>query len=139
MIEIIRDRTRLLPNVEGGLLENGDILLVQGDLGTLVGLRDSMKLRIKALTVEDRDLEDDSVVLVEAFISPDSRLVDSTLREINFRQTFQANRGCADKIHSCRFSSSFFGNYLIFAGSRRVRLAPNVSLLPNHSSRDSKC
>ena len=67
VIEIIRDRTRLLPNVEGGLLKDGDILLVQGNLGTLVGLRDSMKLKIKALRVEDQDLQDERIVLAEAF------------------------------------------------------------------------
>jgi di/tricarboxylate transporter len=43
------------------------------------------------LTVKDQYLEDENIVLVEAFISPTSRLVDNTLKEVNFRQTFNAN------------------------------------------------
>jgi di/tricarboxylate transporter len=43
------------------------------------------------LTVQDQDLEDETIALVEAFIAPTSQLVDSTLKEVNFRQTFKAN------------------------------------------------
>ncbi len=43
------------------------------------------------MTVEDQDLEDENIILVEAFISPVSGLVDSTLKEVNFRQTYKAN------------------------------------------------
>jgi len=91
VIEILRDGTRLLPTAEEIRLEPGDILLAQGDPNTLMELQDQKGVILKALTVEDQDLEDENIVLVEAFISPASRLIESTLKEINFRSTFKAN------------------------------------------------
>ena len=91
VIEILRGGTRLLPTAQHTRLEPGDILLAQGDPHTLMELQDQKGVILKALTVEDQDLEDENIVLVEAFISPASRLIESTLKEINFRSTFKAN------------------------------------------------
>ncbi len=91
VIEILRDGTRLLPTAEETRLEPGDILLAQGDPNTLMELQDQKGVILKALAVEDQDLEDENIVLVEAFISPASRLIESTLKEINFRSIFKAN------------------------------------------------
>ena len=91
VIEILRGGTRLLPTAQQTRLEPGDILLAQGDPHTLMELQDQKGVILKALTVEDQDLEDENIVLVEAFISPASRLIESTLKEINFRSTFKAN------------------------------------------------
>ena len=91
VIEILRDGARLLPTAQETRLEPEDILLAQGDPNTLMELQDQKGVILKALTVEDQDLEDENIVLVEAFISPASRLIESTLKEINFRSTFKAN------------------------------------------------
>ncbi len=91
VIEILRDKTRLLPSAVETRLQDNDILLVQGPPQALLQIQDSHGVTIKALTVQDQDLEDENIVLVEAFISPTSRLVDSTVKEVNFRQTFKAN------------------------------------------------
>ncbi len=91
VIEILRGGTRLLPTAQQTRLKPGDILLAQGDPHTLMELQDQKGVILKALTVEDQDLEDENIVLVEAFISPASRLIESTLKEINFRSTFKAN------------------------------------------------
>lgn len=72
-------------------LRPGDIMLVQGNPATLLKLQKDQGVRLKALKVEDRDLEDEKLVLVEAFISPTSRLNGNTLKEINFRATYKAN------------------------------------------------
>ncbi|MDA2924052.1 SLC13 family permease [Acidobacteria bacterium AH-259-L09] len=91
VIEILRGTTRLLPTSVEARLEGRDILLVQGDPHTLMKIQDTEGFILKALTVEDQDLEDENIVLVEAFISPTSHLVESTLKEVNFRRTFNAN------------------------------------------------
>ncbi|MEE8316549.1 MAG: SLC13 family permease [Syntrophobacteria bacterium] len=91
VVEILRGSSRLLPSAQKTRLEAGDILLVQGDPQSLLQVQASQGVIIKALTVKDQDLEDENIVLVEAFIAPTSRLVDSTLKEVNFRQTFKAN------------------------------------------------
>ena len=91
VIEILRDGSKLLPSAEATRLQPADMLLVQGDPHTLMDLQNSQGVTLKALTVEDRDLEDENIVLMEAFISPTSRLVETTLKEVNFRRTFKAN------------------------------------------------
>ena len=91
VIEILRGTKRLLPSARHTQLKPGDILLVQGDPQALMELKNQPGVILKALTVEDQDLEDENIVLVEAFISPSSRLIESTLKEVDFRRTFKAN------------------------------------------------
>lgn len=91
VIEILRGTQRLLPSARHTQLKPEDILLVQGDPQALMELKNMQGIILKALTVEDQDLEDENIVLVEAFISPSSRLIESTLKEVDFRRTFKAN------------------------------------------------
>lgn len=90
VIEIIRGQKRILPSSEVEHLRSGDILLVRGDPKTLIQIRESQGLTLKALSLSDREIQDENIVLVEAFISPTSRLIESTLKEVDFRRTFLA-------------------------------------------------
>ena len=90
-IEIIRGEQRLLPTDENARLQEGDIMLVQGQPDSFLKLRNAVGVDLRALTVDDRFLEHENFVLVEAFVSPSSRLVDSTLKEVDFRRTYKAN------------------------------------------------
>ena len=90
-IEIIRGEQRLLPSDKDARLQRGDILLVQGQSDAFLEMRDTAGVDLRALTVDDRFLEHENFVLVEAFVSPNSRLVDSTLKEVDFRRTYKAN------------------------------------------------
>jgi di/tricarboxylate transporter len=91
VIEIIRRRNRLLPSDEEGVLREGDLLLVQGDPKRMMEVSDEIGVELRALTVDDRTLEDENIVLVEAVVSPKSRLVDRTLKEVDFRRQYGAN------------------------------------------------
>ncbi len=90
VIEIIRGRSRLLPSTEGTCLEPQDILLVQGHPDALMEICKAQRMTLKALRRSDRGLEDENIILLEAFLSPASRLIDSTLEEVDFRHTFKA-------------------------------------------------
>ena len=90
-IEIIRGEQRLLPSDKDARLQRGDILLVQGQSDSFLEMRDTAGIDLRALTVDDRFLEHDNLLLVEAFVSPNSRLLDSTLKEVDFRRTYKAN------------------------------------------------
>ncbi len=138
VIEILRGKSKLLPSAKETLLQEGDILLVQGDPQTLLKIQDSQGVDIKALTVEDQDLQDENIILVEAFISPVSGLVDSTLKEVNFRQTYKANtlairshgRTIREKIGKIRLE---YGDSLLILTSREqmevLRQSPDFLVL----------
>ena len=91
VIEIIRGNQRLLPTDNQAKLQAGDILLVQGHTDSFMELEESVGVDLRALTVDDHFLEHENFFLVEAFVSPNSRLVDSTLKEVNFRKNYNAN------------------------------------------------
>ncbi len=90
-IELIRGEQRLLPTDQEARLQLGDILLIQGHSDSFLEMRDTAGVDLRALTVDDRFLERENLVLVEAYVSPGSRLVDSTLKEVDFRKTYKAN------------------------------------------------
>jgi di/tricarboxylate transporter len=138
VIEILRQKAILLPSAEEIRLQEGDILLVQGSPQALLRIMHLPGVILKALTVEDQDLEDDNIVLCEAFISPTSGLVDSTLKEVNFRQTYKANtlairshgRTIREKIGKFRLE---FGDSLLILTSREqlevLRQSPDFLVL----------
>ncbi|HSR66929.1 MAG TPA: SLC13 family permease [Acidobacteriota bacterium] len=89
VVEILRGPKRLL--TMGPLnIEPGDQLLVSGAPQSLLTIQREQGLEMKALKLQDQDLTDDDIVLVEAWISPNSALIESTLKESNFRQTYKA-------------------------------------------------
>ncbi len=90
VIEVLRGETKFLPDDPDAVLRPGDILLVQGEPHTFMQVKDEAGVQLKALTVDDRVLQDDNIVLVEAYVSPKSALVDSTLKELNFRRRYNA-------------------------------------------------
>jgi di/tricarboxylate transporter len=90
VIEVMRGGNRFLPMDEAARLKSGDVLLVEGDPKKMMEMKQE-GAQLKALKVDDRFLEGDGIVLVEAFVSPKSRLVDSTLQEANFRRRYNAN------------------------------------------------
>lgn len=112
VIEIWRGDEKFLTGEHEQRLQPGDVLFVQGNPSTLVNIQAEQGLSIKALAVEERELEDESIVLAEAVVSPNARLVGKTLKEINFRRTYQANalalkqhgRTVRDKIGRVRLS-----------------------------------
>ncbi len=90
VIEILRGKAHLLTTSRQARIQQGDDLLVSADPRSLIRLQREQGLTLKALQVEDRILEDENVLLVEAWIAPNSSLVESTLKEINFRQVFKS-------------------------------------------------
>ena len=92
VFEIWRGKEKFIATDSSHLrLQEGDILLVSGDPEKLIDIQRRAGVLLEALQVEDRDLEDEDIVLVEAFISPNSRLAESTLADVNFRGTYKAN------------------------------------------------
>jgi di/tricarboxylate transporter len=89
VVGISRDgETKLMPSPDTSLAPN-DMLLVKGTPEELAVLRGLQNLRIESQALPDLSaLETEKASLSEIILSPQSRLVGKTLREIQFRDKY---------------------------------------------------
>jgi len=73
------------------IIREGDILLIHGDVGKLISMKERLGLGIQAnVTMDDRELSSDEVRLVEVLIPPRSTLVGRTLRSSRFLSRYRS-------------------------------------------------
>lgn len=93
VLGIVRDgQTRLMPSADESL-EPGDTLLVEGRSDNLQALQGRADLEIEEEQAEVifTSLESDEIGLSEVILSPRTRLVGKTLRQIRFRDKYGMN------------------------------------------------
>ncbi len=90
VLEILRDKKKIWsPHREP--VQEGDILLVRGRIKELMDMKSSQKLEIEPeFKLKDESLQAEDLKLVEALVSPTSRLIDRTLAELDFRRRYNA-------------------------------------------------
>jgi di/tricarboxylate transporter len=72
-------------------IQEGDVLLVRGELQQLIDLRGSAKLELNVeFKLRDETLESGDLRLVQALVAPRSRLIGHTLKELDFRNRYKA-------------------------------------------------
>lgn len=92
ILEVIRNKQRLLRPLSQIDLQANDVLRVRCDVRQLQKLKNRMGIQFKSdLKLHDADFKSDDLVLVEAIIAPNSTLVGKTIKSTNFRNVFQAN------------------------------------------------
>lgn len=70
-------------------IREDDILLLHGNMNTLISMQDKYRLRLHAKAkMDDQKISSDEIKLVEVLIPPQSRLVDSTLQTFDFFRRF---------------------------------------------------
>nr|MDQ3621816.1 SLC13 family permease [Verrucomicrobiota bacterium] len=86
ILKIIRAAQQFLPNSRV-LIEEGDTLLVEGKVDTLMKVKKIEGIEIKPEhAFGDRDLQSAHFRIAEVLITPQSELAGRTLREANFRR-----------------------------------------------------
>jgi di/tricarboxylate transporter len=90
VLEVIRGgRPVWIPAPEQGL-EAGDVLVARAPISNLLDAQQAMGLRFKRnIEMSESRLQGSGVVLVEALVAPDSRLVGKTLQEAQFRRRYR--------------------------------------------------
>jgi di/tricarboxylate transporter len=86
VLEVLRGPERLLPTSRTRI-EAGDVLLVEGQVSDLMKVKETAGIEIKA-DAKLSDLESDEIKIVEAMVTPQSDLIDQTLKESNFRARY---------------------------------------------------
>lgn len=89
VIEILRADEKISANLREAVLEAGDVLLIRGSVEQIIAFREQFGLLLLTdVKLRDQDLSDAHTILAELQLSPGSALVDSTLKEIDFRRRF---------------------------------------------------
>lgn len=94
VLEIIRNDTHFAPPLADKILSVGDILLVRSSRANLLNIRDEKGVEILAdFKFSSQNLEDNNIEqekIAEVLILSNSRLIGSTLKDIRFRQRYNA-------------------------------------------------
>ena len=73
------------------VLEPDHVLLVRGEIGELMRLRESMQLELNVdFKLRDETLQTEDLRLVQALVAPGSELIGHTLKELDFRNRYKA-------------------------------------------------
>lgn len=89
ILAIIRGNRKILIDIRITRLHPGDILLVRGPFQRIMRLKDQYKLLLLTDTkLNDEELSIGDNILTEVLVSPTSRLIGSTLKEIDFRRRY---------------------------------------------------
>jgi len=89
VLEIIRQGHHITTNIRNILLKEQDILLVQCSVDNLQKFKSEQRvLLLTDIKMNDHELADNENILVEAMVSPNSRLAGASLQEIDFRKRY---------------------------------------------------
>ncbi|HJQ67612.1 MAG TPA: SLC13 family permease [Blastocatellia bacterium] len=88
ILEVIRGEEKILPNPRT-VIRPDDVLLVEGKVSELIKVKETAGIEILAeAKLGDKDLQSDDIKIAEALITPQSDLIDRTLKEANFRARY---------------------------------------------------
>lgn len=87
VLNILRNSENILPD-QNTLLHGGDVLLVEGNVNSLMDIKEIAGVEIRADAFIDRDLQSDRIRLAEVLITPQSNLVNNTLQHVRFRHEY---------------------------------------------------
>jgi di/tricarboxylate transporter len=92
ILDVVRNGRRLLRPTSEIVFEANDVLRVRGDVKKIQDLKDRVGIKLKSdLKLKDEDFRAEDLQLVEAIISPNSRLIGKTIKSSRFRNLYRAN------------------------------------------------
>ncbi|MES2734051.1 MAG: SLC13 family permease [Bacteroidota bacterium] len=87
ILGLIREKRRFAPTSRT-LIEEGDLLLIEGKIEELLKVKETNGIELKADTLDFYDSKEDELQLGEVLIPARSDVLNYTIKEINFRQRF---------------------------------------------------
>lgn len=92
ILDVVRNGKRLLRPTSEVEFEANDILRVRCDVKKIQELKDRVGIKLKSnLKLHDEDFQAEDLLLVEAIIAPNSRLIGKTIKSSRFRNLYRAN------------------------------------------------
>ncbi len=126
VLEIIRGKTKIWRKLGSTKIEKEDILLVRGGVQNIIKFTTGEGLQsLSEAALSDEDLQAEDIILAEAVVAPNSKLIGYTVKEINFRQRYSAFV-LAVQSHGTTFRDKIgriplhFGDSLLVQGSKKA-------------------
>lgn len=92
ILDVVRSGKRLLRPTSEIVFESGDLLRVRCDVKKIQELKDRVGVKLKSnLKLHTEDFQAEDLMLVEAIIAPNSRLIGKTIKSSRFRNIYRAN------------------------------------------------
>jgi di/tricarboxylate transporter len=90
VLRVVRGKRNYLAPESDLCIEQGDVLLVEGQRDNILKVKDTAGISIKAdVKLSDPDLEAEDIHLVEAIVLTRSPLIGRTLKGLNFRERYR--------------------------------------------------
>jgi di/tricarboxylate transporter len=91
VLAILRDKHRIVENIRNLPLQTGDTMIVRGMVDNILRLRQEQGVSLLSdIKLGDETLATDEQVLAEGLITQTSRLINKTLRDLDFRRHYGA-------------------------------------------------
>lgn len=91
VLYVVRKGRRLLRPINTIFIESNDVLRVRCDVQKIRSIQERVGAVLKSdLKINQKDIEAEDFLLVEAIVAPNSELEGHTLKTINFRNKFRA-------------------------------------------------
>ena len=92
ILDVVRNGKRLLRPTYEIVFEANDVLRVREDIKKIQALKDRVGISLKSdLKLKDEDFKAEDLLLVEAIIAPNSRLIGKTIKSSRLRNLYRAN------------------------------------------------
>lgn len=92
VLTILRGKEKLVYNIATTPLQEGDVLIVEGELDDVLRLKNEQRVNLLAdMQLDDDLISEQGQVIVEGLITPTSQLIGQTLKESNFRRSYGAH------------------------------------------------
>ncbi len=136
VLEIIREKTKVWAPMNESIRE-GDVLLVEGKLDSLMESKEALKLQIAPeFHLQDDTLKKEDRTLIEVMVAPSSRVAGRTLRGLDFNRRYDAvvlaiqrqGRSLREQLSSVRLR---FGDLLLLQAPKGVadKLRPDADFV----------
>lgn len=89
VLEVLRHGEKIFQDIRNTEIEADDVLLVRGAMEDILAFKEQYGLLLLTdIKLSDKDLSDRQTVLAEVQLSPLTKIVGSSLREIDFRRQY---------------------------------------------------
>lgn len=135
IIEILRNNKRVFPINGMTVVEEGDHIIFSGSLNTIAKIQKEKGVSVKTgteLTLED--LKNDDNVLVETVVSHNSSLLNRTIKQVNFKNRY--NAGVIAIHRNNQRIKSRVGDIVLKTGDTLLLIADQTFIVRNKHSSD---